>query len=348
MILSTARGTWIFLLGAVVAAGLLVALPPNMTSASAHGTLQNPSSRIYNCRFINVDDPLCQEAWNAEPQALYDWMEINIGDADSRHRERIPDGRLCSANRDKYAAFDTPSQDWRATKLEADPDGKYTFGWTSTAPHATKYYRIYLTKQGYEPSQPLAWDDLELVHDSGPSAAAAGVTLRAELPARTGKQVLYTIWQRSDSTEAFYSCSDVTLNSSQAPKPTETTSPTESVTPTPAPEPTVESAPALRSPGGVVKLVKRRVGSSKATFTWKKPRSDGGATITKFETQINIKSTGKNWQAKKPKQLKTNKKNQYKWTWKKLKSGRNYTAKIRARNSVGAGKAVRLKFKTKS
>ena len=63
---------------------------------------------------------------------------------------------LCSANRDKYAAFDTPSTEWRATDLTPDADGKYTFNWESTAPHETLYYQLYLTKEGFDPTQPLA------------------------------------------------------------------------------------------------------------------------------------------------------------------------------------------------
>ncbi|MFM8773847.1 MAG: lytic polysaccharide monooxygenase, partial [Actinomycetota bacterium] len=33
----------------------------------------------------------------------------------------------------------------------------------STAPHATLYYRLYLTKTGFDVTKPLKWSDLELV-----------------------------------------------------------------------------------------------------------------------------------------------------------------------------------------
>lgn len=39
--------------------------------------------------------PLVAGAWSANAQALYDRMEVNIGDAAGRHRELIPDGQLC-------------------------------------------------------------------------------------------------------------------------------------------------------------------------------------------------------------------------------------------------------------
>ena len=45
------------------------------------------------------------------------------------------------------------------------------------------------------------------------------------MPERTGKQLLYAVWQRSDSPEAFYSCSDVDFgaggtNAAGSPAPT--------------------------------------------------------------------------------------------------------------------------------
>jgi chitin-binding protein len=81
--------------------------------------------------------------------------------------------------------------------------------WTLNAPHATKYYRFYLTKEGFDPGRPLRWDDLELIHDSGARKAARVDRFTVDVPQRTGRHILYTVWQRSDSPEAFYSCSDV-------------------------------------------------------------------------------------------------------------------------------------------
>lgn len=36
------------------------------------------------------------------------------------------------------------------------------------------------------------------------------------LPARTGRHIVYKVWQRNDSPEAFYSCSDVTFGTGTA------------------------------------------------------------------------------------------------------------------------------------
>jgi len=207
--------------------------------AFGHGSMSDPGSRVYQCAIASPDDPVCVTARAANPQALYDWMEVNIGNAAGRHRELIPDGRLCSAGRDKYAAFDRPAA-WPSTTLRPGADGRYTLTWRSTAPHATEYYRVYITKASYDRSRALRWDDLELVHDSGVRPLETTTTLRMSLPQRTGPQVLYTIWQRSDSPEAFYSCADVVLDggsATPAPQPTPTPTPVPAPTPTPAPTP---------------------------------------------------------------------------------------------------------------
>jgi len=65
------------------------------------------------------DHPACAKAWAANPQAPYHWTELNIRDAAGRHRELIPDGKLCSAGRGKYAAFDR-TVTWPATTLRPD------------------------------------------------------------------------------------------------------------------------------------------------------------------------------------------------------------------------------------
>ena len=223
-------------LGTLAGAAALPAL------ALGHGTMSDPPSRVYDCKFNVPDDPMCTTARDANPQSLYDWMEINIGDAAGRHRELIPDGRLCSANRDKFAAFDTPGP-WNVTQLTPDADGKYSLTWTSTAPHATQYYRVYLTNASFDPGTSLRWGDLDLVHDSGPMAASATTTLRVELPERSGRQMLYTVWQRSDSPEAFYSCSDVQITGGSDVSPLPEPSPEPEPAPAPEPEPSPEPQP---------------------------------------------------------------------------------------------------------
>lgn len=227
----------------LVTTGLAVVL---RIPADAHGSVASPPSRVYSCRFLEPNNPQCRKAWQANSQALYDWMEVNLPNAAGRHRELIPDGRLCSAGRDKYRAFDEPSSEWPLTHLTPGPSGLYHLEFTATAPHATQYYRWYLTRDGYDPSRPLRWDDLELVHDSGPRAGESHYHADVRLPDRRGRHVLYLVWQRSDSPEAFYSCSDVTMEST--PSTTVTTRPPSSTTATTVPPSTTRPAPTSTIP----------------------------------------------------------------------------------------------------
>ncbi|WP_282204437.1 lytic polysaccharide monooxygenase [Kitasatospora fiedleri] len=91
-------------------------------------------------------------------QPLYDWNEVNIAGANGQSRQIIPDGHLCSANRDKYRALDWARTDWPATATTA---GAKTFDFRVTAAHQGSM-KLYITKAGYDPTKPLKWSDLDL------------------------------------------------------------------------------------------------------------------------------------------------------------------------------------------
>ncbi|MFK4103681.1 lytic polysaccharide monooxygenase [Streptomyces sp. NPDC019531] len=217
---------------AVAAVGLAPIALTALASApaSAHGSMGDPVSRVSQCYAEGPESPrsdACRAAVAAGgTQALYDWNGIRIGDANGRHQELIPDGRLCSANNDEFKGLDLARADWPATSVSS---GSYTFKYRVTAPHKGTF-KVYVTKPGYDPAQPLAWDDLDLSNPvataTDPVASGGFYTFSGTLPERSGKQLLYAVWQRSDSPEAFYSCSDVTFGgdsgaaaSSSAPTP---------------------------------------------------------------------------------------------------------------------------------
>jgi chitin-binding protein len=181
--------------------------------AVAHGSMGDPVSRVAQCYAEGPESPksdACKAAVAAGgTQALYDWNGIRIGDASGQHQTLIPDGKLCSANNEEFKGLDLARADWPATSVSS---GSYTFKYRVTAPHKGTF-KVYITKSGYDPAQPLAWADLDLEHPVAtsidPVASGGFYTFSGTLPQRSGKQLLYAIWQRSDSPEAFYSCSDV-------------------------------------------------------------------------------------------------------------------------------------------
>ncbi|MER6038004.1 lytic polysaccharide monooxygenase [Streptomyces sp. NPDC001835] len=181
--------------------------------ASAHGSMGGPVSRVAQCYAEGPESPrsaACGAAVAAGgTQALYDWNGVRIGDAAGRHRELIADGELCSAGNEEFKGLDLARSDWPATSVHS---GAYTFRYRVTAPHKGTF-TVYATRPGYDPSKPLAWSELDLGHPvataTDPVASGGFYTFTGALPERTGRQLLYAVWQRSDSPEAFYSCSDV-------------------------------------------------------------------------------------------------------------------------------------------
>jgi chitin-binding protein len=186
--------------------------------AAAHGSMGDPVSRVAQCYAEGPESPAsdaCKAAVAAGGrQALYDWNGVRIGDADGRHQKLIPDGKLCSANNAAFKGLDLARADWPATSVRG---GSYTFKYRVTAPHKGTF-TVYVTKSGYDPAQPLAWSDLDLEHPvataTDPVASGGFYTFSGTLPERSGRHLLYAVWQRSDSPEAFYSCSDVTFGGS--------------------------------------------------------------------------------------------------------------------------------------
>ncbi|MFJ7328820.1 lytic polysaccharide monooxygenase [Streptomyces cyaneofuscatus] len=189
------------------------------TPALAHGSLTDPVSRVSACFAEGPESPVsaaCKAAVAAGgTQALYDWNGVNIANAAGKHRELIPDGKLCSAANDKFKGLDLPRADWPASPVKA---GKHTFKFRATAPHKGSF-ELYLTKPGYDPTKPLAWSDLEakpFAEATDPALVDGSYVFDGTIPEAAGRQLIYTVWQRSDSPEAFYACSDVVFGGGSA------------------------------------------------------------------------------------------------------------------------------------
>ncbi|MFI2781879.1 lytic polysaccharide monooxygenase auxiliary activity family 9 protein [Streptomyces sp. ALB3] len=206
--------------GIVALGGVPLALTgPAAAPAAAHGSLSDPVSRVSACFAEGPESPrsaACRAAVAAGgTQALYDWNGVNIAAAAGKHRELIPDGKLCSAGNDKFKGLDLPRADWPSTPMKA---GSHTFRFRATAPHKGSF-ELYLTKAGYDPTQPLTWSDLEekpFATATDPALENGSYVFDATVPQASGRQLIYTVWQRSDSPEAFYACSDVVFGGESA------------------------------------------------------------------------------------------------------------------------------------
>ncbi|WP_303637179.1 lytic polysaccharide monooxygenase auxiliary activity family 9 protein [Stenotrophomonas tuberculopleuritidis] len=183
-------------------------------SASAHGTMSKPSSRVYSCYQGNPENPTNPACAAAKAiggaQPFYDWAGINQAEANGNHQAVVPDGELCSGGNSKYRGLDLNRSDWQSSPIRADARGRYTFEFKAPAPHATRDWTFYVTREGWQPGSPLRWADLQEFCTLGNVPLSGDVyKLDCPLPKRSGQHVIYNTWQRSDSKEAFYTCMDV-------------------------------------------------------------------------------------------------------------------------------------------
>ncbi|MGH3735088.1 MAG: lytic polysaccharide monooxygenase [Micromonosporaceae bacterium] len=228
--------------GAVGATTLIAVLLP-AAPATAHGSVASPASRSYTCWREGPENPqsdACKAAVAAGgTQAFYDWNEVSRIDAAGRHREIIPDGQLCGAGREKYRGLNLARADWPAQRVSP---GAFTVTLHATAPHAGSDFEFYVTRDGYSPTQPLRWGDLVPLQSWRNVNPTSDQRFTITLPTRSGRHILYMIWQRvAYSEEAFYSCSDIDFGGGPTPTPTASPSPTTS--PTASPSPTTTTSP---------------------------------------------------------------------------------------------------------
>ena len=187
------------------------------SQASAHGSMESPVSRVLNCRLENPENPhseACKAAVEAGgTQPLYDWNGVRRGDANGQHQAIIPDGQLCSGGDPTFRGLDLARADWPTTSIAPDSDGSAQFVFRATAPHSTLSMEFYVTHDGYDSTQPLAWLNLQpqpFCTVTNPILENGRYNIRCPLPNdKTGKHLIYHIWQRADSPEAFYTCIDV-------------------------------------------------------------------------------------------------------------------------------------------
>ncbi|WP_203779423.1 lytic polysaccharide monooxygenase auxiliary activity family 9 protein [Actinoplanes philippinensis] len=211
------------------AAGIL-ALPSS--PALAHGAIQVPGSRTWFCYqdgrnpstgAIEPKNAACAAAVaQSGVTSLYNWFAVLRSDGAGRVNGFIPDGQLCSGGTGgpyNFTGFNLARTDWPTTHLTAGAN--IQFKYNDWAKHPGTFY-LYITKDGYDPTKPLAWSDLEPTPfdqvtnppaNGGPGTDDGHYYWNGKLPAgKSGKHLIYSVWSRSDSTETFYGCSDVVFD----------------------------------------------------------------------------------------------------------------------------------------
>ncbi|WP_406394978.1 lytic polysaccharide monooxygenase [Streptomyces sp. NBC_00887] len=171
-------------------------------SASSHGYTDSPISRQKLCANGTVTN--CGNIqW--EPQSVEGPKGFPAAGP--------ADGKICSGGNGQFAQLDDPRGGaWPATKVTGGQG--YSFRWQFTARHSTSDFRYYITKNGWNSSQPLTRAALEsqpfMTVPYGNQQPPATLTHQGTIPTqKTGKHIILAVWNVADTTNAFYACSDV-------------------------------------------------------------------------------------------------------------------------------------------
>ncbi|MDO3700434.1 lytic polysaccharide monooxygenase [Micromonospora sp. C28SCA-DRY-2] len=258
---------------------------------AAHGSVVDPASRNYGCwqrwgsDFQNprmaTEDPMCWQAWQANPNAMWNWNGLFREGAAGNHQAAIPNGQLCSGGRTeggRYNALDTVGA-WKTTPVS----NSFRVRLYDQASHGADYIRVYVTRQGFDAlTEPLGWDDLELVGQIGntpasqwkPETNGVSIEIPANAPGRTGRHIVYTIWQASHLDQSYYLCSDVDFSGGGGP----TTPPP--TTPPPTTPPPTTPPPSTPPPAGACTATYRVTGQWAGGFQGEVQVTNGGSPIS--------------------------------------------------------------------
>ncbi|AHG18937.1 chitin-binding protein [Chania multitudinisentens RB-25] len=172
--------------------------------SSAHGYVESPASRAYQCRQeLNTQCGSIQY----EPQSV----EGPKGFPQSGP----PDGHIASGNKAPFFELDqqSPSR-WNTLNLQT---GDNSFTWHLTQPHRTTSWRYFITQQGWNTAQPLTRASFDLVpfcqFDEAGAIPETKVVHHCNIPTdRSGPHVILAVWDIADTGNAFYQAIDVNLS----------------------------------------------------------------------------------------------------------------------------------------
>ncbi|MBX6766161.1 MAG: lytic polysaccharide monooxygenase [Actinomadura rubrobrunea] len=185
-----------------VAAAVAVGLPlVSAAPAYAHGYTTSPISRALYCKQGTVQ--------NCGP---IQWEPQSVEGPKGFPAAGPADGTICAAGDSRWAPLDDPrGGQWPATRVR--PGQSFTFSWTLTAAHATTSFRYFITRDGWNPSQPLTRAALEptpfLQQDYGGQRPPSTVSHTGTLPNKSGRHLILAVWDIADTGNAFYQCADV-------------------------------------------------------------------------------------------------------------------------------------------
>ncbi|GIF03350.1 hypothetical protein Asi03nite_08880 [Actinoplanes siamensis] len=179
--------------------------------ASAHGAPITPISRSAACagNGTRTTAAACAAAKAATGGFIGAFDNLRIADVNGDDRKAVPDGKLCSGGLDNYRGLDLARTDFPSTPVRSGQ--KLKIAYEGTIPHRGEF-RIFLTRPGYDATKKLTWADLgskPLASFTDPPLTGGSYRMTVTLPQRTGRQMLYVVWETSSTPDTYYSCSDL-------------------------------------------------------------------------------------------------------------------------------------------
>ena len=151
-----------------------------------------------------------------------------VAPTDSSNALPPPDGKIASANQGDGEFLDEAGTHWKKHSVKASEVMKFT--WTYTAAHTTRRYNYFITREDWNPNQPLSraqfeaepffkvefteqpfWSHTDVLRPAGPT------THDVQLPQRSGYHVLLAVWEVADTGNAFYQVIDLDFTGSVTP-----------------------------------------------------------------------------------------------------------------------------------
>jgi lytic cellulose monooxygenase (C4-dehydrogenating) len=200
----------------VLVIALLATLFVWTPTASAHGTIVGPATRAYQCwqkwgsdhmnPGMQQQDPMCYQAFQANPDTMWNWMSALRDGLGGNFQGLTPDGTLCSNNLARNNSLNTPGQ-WKTTNIGSN----FSMHLYDQASHGADYIKVYVSKNGFDPAtQRLGWGNLDFITQTGRYAPAKDIRFDVRTSGGyRGHHVIFTIWQASHLDQAYMWCSDV-------------------------------------------------------------------------------------------------------------------------------------------
>lgn len=204
-------------LALILSMGVVVVQTAAAPPAAAHGAVTDPPSRAYGCfdrwaanwqsPAMATADPMCDYSWKQNPNAMWNWNGQLRDGLGGNYQGAVPDGQLCSAGNSMFNAMNTPGN-WVAKGVPSN----FKLTLTDGSDHGADFLRIYVSKPGFDPTtQRLGWGNLDLVTQTGYYPASDPYIADINLSGRSGRAVLFTIWQASHNDQTYMFCSDINI-----------------------------------------------------------------------------------------------------------------------------------------